>query len=212
MKDQRSRFVTQIVFCLNMSFFMSYVFADLAFAQRPGPPPGSPSLKEEMRKGEVRETMLRKPDTGIAAEKVDPKRLEEAIEKVKEDFKQIQIVRNELVRDLLANKPANYKVIATKAEEISKRADRLKTYLMPPTSESSEKSQKKQLDLNDSEIKTALVQLCNRIVSFVDNPVLKNPGLTDAKQSARAGDDLLNIIELSGNIKKSAERLNKGAK
>ncbi len=209
MKNQQSRFFRPVAFCLNASIFLVIGLANTAVAQRPGPPPGSPDLKGEMRRTEVRETMLRKTDTGIAAEKVDPKRLEAAIEKVKEDFKRIQIVRNEIVRALLAGKPLDFSAISESVGEINERANRLKTYLMPPVSENKDKLQEKPLEFSSEEMKPALVRLCNRIVSFIENPILKNPGLTDVEQSAKAGDDLLNIIELSGNLKKNADRLSK---
>jgi hypothetical protein len=189
---------------------MAIILTNFAAGQRPGPPPGTLDLKGEMRKGEVRETMLRKTDTGTPAEKVDPKHLEAAIEKVKEDFKQIQIIRNEIVRSLLANQPADYKFIAEKANQIYKRADRLKTYLLPPQPENKEKNQKKPTEMNQDELRAALIQMCNRLASFIDNPILKNPGLTDAQQSAKFSDDLLMIIDLSGDVKRSAERLKKG--
>ena len=212
MRRQQSRFVTLTVFCLVGSVLMIVGLANAAAAQRPGPPPGGADLKGETRRNEVRETMLRKPDTGLAAETVDPKRLEAAIEKVKEDFKRIQIVRNEIVRALLAGKPLDLKFVSDRAEEINERADRLKLYLMPPAPEGKGKGQAKPVEFDAEQVKPALVQLCNRIVSFIDNPILKNPGLTDVQQSAKAGADLLNIIELSGNIKKSVDRLNKVSK
>ena len=86
-----SRFVLDIVFCLCASVATVVILGGPTSAQRPGPPSIGPSLKEETRKTEVRETMLRNPNTGLAAEKVDPKLLEAAIEKVKDDFKRIQI-------------------------------------------------------------------------------------------------------------------------
>ena len=165
-----------------------------------------------MIRNSEREAMLRRSDLGATDAKVDPKRLEAAIEKIKQDFKQIQIVRNELVRSLLANQPLDFKNIANKVDDINKCADHLKTYLLPPDVDSKEKGEKKKVEYNSEEMKGALVELCNLIAGFVDNPVLKNPGVTDVQQSTRAGSDLMSIIELSGNIKRSAERLNKIAK
>jgi len=58
-------------------------------------------------------------------------------------------------------------------------------------------------------VKDALISLCKRIRSFVTNPVVETPGAVDVKESARAGQDLERLIELSGNIHKTAERLKK---
>jgi hypothetical protein len=142
---------------------------------------------------------------------VNQQRLQAAIELVKQDFKRIQVVRNELVGDLMANKPSNYKLIAERTAEINKRAHRLKTFLMPPVSEEQEKEkeEKSAIEYKPEEIKGALVKLCNTIFNFTENPVLKTPDVIDVQQSARAGRDLLTIIELSGNLKASAEKMGK---
>ncbi|HXG68914.1 MAG TPA: hypothetical protein VNO70_27695 [Blastocatellia bacterium] len=209
MRNQRARLVTHIGCCLPAAIFLIAITADTAVAMQSRRPP---DLKAEQRKREVRETMLRNAELGVAIDKADQKRIDAAIKQVQEDFKEIQIVRNKMVRDLLANKPLDYKLIAGEAGEINKRAERLKTFLMPPVPEDKEKGQTNQVEFTDGEMKDALVRLCNLIAGFVDNPVLKTPGVTDVEQSAKAGGDLLDIIELSGNIKRSAERLNRAAK
>jgi hypothetical protein len=116
------------------------------------------------------------------------------------------------VRIILAEKPFDYKLISDKAREINKRADRLKAFLIPVDPDDKEKNQKNQGEFDNDEMKGALIQLCNQIESFVDNPVLKTPDTVDVEQSTKAGGDLLSIIELSGTIKRSAERLNKSSK
>lgn len=153
--------------------------------------------------------MLRTVETKAAIEKIDERRLEADIEKVKEDFKRIQIVRNEMVRNLLAKKPFDYNLISTETEEIRRRAERLKKFLMPPVSEGDKEEVKNQIEFDKAQIEEALVRLCNTIANFVDNPVLKTPGRVDVEESTRAGGDLLSIIELSNNIKRSAEKLSK---
>jgi hypothetical protein len=175
-------------------------------------PAGGPDLKAEQRKREVRETMLRNSELGAAIEKGDQKRIEAAVEQVKQDFRQIQIVRKEIARNILANKPADYKLISGEASEINKRAERLKTYLIPPAAEGKDKAPKSQIEFDGDQMKDALVRLCNLIDSFTENPVLKTIGRVDVEESARAGVDLLDIIELSSNIKRSAERLKKTSK
>ena len=181
-----------------------------------GPPPGGPNLKAATRQREMHETMLRNAEAGAAigvpGEKRDEKRIEAAVEQMKQDFRQIQIVRNELVRNLLSEKPLDFKLISDKAAEINKRADRLKTNLIPPTAEAKEKTDKPHVEFNQDQMKGALVQLCNRIAIFIDSPVLKTPGTVDVEQSTKAGGELLSIIELSGNIKRSAEKLSKASK
>ncbi len=212
MRDQRSRSVTRTVCFPAAVIFLLIVATNAASAGQSGRPAGAPDLKRGQREREVRETMLRKSELGAAVETRDQKRIDAAIKQVKEDFRQIQVVRNEMVRNLLAEKPLDYKLISVEAEEINKRADRLKIYLMPPIPDDREKGEKNHVEFNDDEMKGALIRLCNQIASFIENPVLKNPGTVDVEQSTKAGGELLSIIELSGNIKRSAERLNKTPK
>lgn len=208
MSNKRCQSFTPIVCCNIAAICLICVFAN-GQAGRPG---GNIDLKGEQRRMEARETMLRNLDVGTALDKKDQKRIEAAIEQVKQDFRQIQTVRNELVRNLLANKPLDFKNISDKTTEIHKSADRLKTFLMPYASEIKQKETKSPAQFSNDEIKGALVQLCNRVAIFVDNPVLKTPGITDVEQSMKAGADLLTIIELSDRIKRSAQSLGKTVK
>ncbi|MGH9903349.1 MAG: hypothetical protein ACRD68_16200, partial [Pyrinomonadaceae bacterium] len=91
--------------------------------------------------------------------------------------------------------------------EINKRAGRLKVHLLLHVPEGEGREQKAETELDQEGVKGALVTLCNQIISFVENPVLKSPGTVDVKQSARAGRELQNIIGLSGSISRSAGRL-----
>jgi hypothetical protein len=187
---------------------LSALFANVVAAQQERPS-GPPDLKREQREREHREAMLRTAETRVAVAKLDEKRIEAAVDQIKDDFRRIQIIRNEIVRNLLADRPLDFKFLSNRAGEVNKRADRLKTYLMQPVPEDEGKKQKSQIEFNNEQMKEVLVQLCHLIDSFVENPVLKTPGRVDVEQSTRAGGDLLSIIELSGSIKRSAEKLNK---
>jgi hypothetical protein len=48
--------------------------------------------------------------------------------------------------------------------------------------------------------------LCKKIESFITNPIIEVPGTVDAKQLERARKDLESVVELSGDLKKRAER------
>jgi hypothetical protein len=212
MRQQQCRSVICAVLCLVAAIPPVMVPASAAPSQRPTRPPGNLDPKRAQREREMRETRLRKTELGVAIEKRDRRSIEEAAKKLQEDFRQIQIIRNEIVRIILAEKPFDYKLISDKAREINKRADRLKAFLIPVDPDDKEKNQKNQGEFDNDEMKGALIQLCNQIESFVDNPVLKTPDTVDVEQSTKAGGDLLSIIELSGTIKRSAERLNKSSK
>jgi hypothetical protein len=193
-----------------MAVFLFLVTTGVVRAQQPGqaaPPIKDPKFETLERQN--REATLRSAELGAAVEKTDQQRIHATIEQIKEDFRRLQVIRNEMVHNLLAGKPLDNKLISVQVEEINKRAARFRTYLVPTTPAGPEESNKKQVELNSSEMKEALVRLCNLIVSFVENPVLKNPGTNDAQQSTKANSDLVNIINLSDNIKRSADKLNK---
>jgi hypothetical protein len=177
-------------------------------AGRVSPPPIKDPKADTLDR-QNREATLRSAEMEVAVEKTDERRINAAIQKIKDDFRHIQIVRNEIARNILANKPFDYRLISEEAGEVRKRADRLKSSLVAPSREEAEKSRKNEVDFNDQEMKGALVRLCNLIISFVESPVLKNPGTTDAQQSKKVASDLVNIIDLSSTIKRSADRLNK---
>lgn len=204
----RNHSATHAVCYMAAAIALLAVATDTAMAQRPE----NPDLKREQRNREVREANLRNTEAKVDIERIDQKRVAAAIKQVKDDFKQIQVVRNEMVRNLLADKPLDYKLIAGETEEIHKRADRLKTYLMPPVPNDDKQQPRSQIEFDNHEMKDALVRLCNLIAGFIDNPVLKTPDKIDVEQSTKAGGDLLSIIELSGNIKRSAEKLGKQTK
>lgn len=209
MRNQRSQLCRPIGCCLAAAISLLIVLESEGLARQQGRPPGSVDLKREQREREHREAMLRTTETKASLDRAEKRRIEAAIKQVKEDFKRIQIVRNEMVRNLLADKPLDYDLISDETGEINERAVRLKMFLMPPAPENKEKSTGKQVEFSDEDMKGALVQLCNLIAGFIDNPVLKNPDTVDVEQSTKAGGDLLNIIELSSNIKKCAEKLNR---
>ena len=210
---KESRFLASIFSCLGASVVVLIVSASTVPAQAGRVSP--PTVKDP--KGDTlertnREATLRSAELEVAVEKTDQRRINAAIEQIKEDFRHIQIVRNEIVRNLLANKPFDYRLISEEAGDVHKRADRLKSTLVAPAGEEAEKSQKNEVDYNDQEMKSVLVRLCKLIDSFVENPALKTPGTIDAQQSKKVAGDLLNIIDLSGNIKRSADRLNTTSK
>jgi len=212
MRRRRSHLATYIACYLAATVSALIATASAVPALQTPRPPGDRNAKREDRQKEMREKGLQTLDMRQVLEQRDQARIDAAIKQIKDDFKEIQIIRNEMVHNLVANKPLDYKLISNEAAEINKRADRLKTFLMPPDAELKDKDPKAHVEFTNDEMKGALVQLCNRIVSFIENPVLKSPGTVDVEQSARAGGDLLVIIELSGNIKRSAERLNKTSK
>ena len=171
--------------------------------------PGERDGFSEVRERQQREARLRSGEMVAPTEKLDTRGLEEAAKRVREDFRGIQVMRNNVVRHLQSKKPLDYKFIGTETEGINRRANRLKSHLNRESLEAEKKQEPKQFELSDAQILDALVTMCKRIDSFTENPSFKLLDVVDAEQSAKATRDLRDIIRLSGGIARLAEKLNK---
>ncbi len=197
---------------------VSFMFAVCVFmlainsaqAQQTGPPPpGNRDPFAEVRERQQREVQLRNAEMVGGVKKLDRRAAEAAAEQMREDFKNIQLLRNKLARHLLSNKPFDYKFIATETEQINKRANRLKAHLLREVTDDEKPGQGKQVEIAEAQMRDAIVTMFKRIDSFTENPVFKVPDVVDVQQSAKANRDLRHIILLSEGIRKTAERLNK---
>ena len=171
--------------------------------------PTAPAVKDpfaEVREMQRREAQLRGAEIFGPARKGDTRDFEAGAKQMRDDFKAIQVLRNNVARHLLSEKPLDHKFIAAETEAINKRANRLRAYLSLESVES-EKKESKGLELGDNQMKGALVTMCKRIDSFTENPVFKLTDVVDASQSAKAKSDLQDIILLSDGIVNLAEKL-----
>jgi hypothetical protein len=176
-----------------------------------GPPPNNnPNIDDRVR--QIDEGRLRGAETNAGVEEENQKRVRAAIVNMKDDYKRIQVLRNDIARNLVARKPLEFKLVADQTAEISKRASRLNVYMLArvPDEEKPDNS----AELKSEEMVGALVKLCKLIDSFTENPVLKNAGTVDSKAMAKAKDDkanadrdLLAIIKLSASIRKKSDSL-----
>lgn len=187
--------------------------AGAALAQQgaaPGPPPpGDRDPFAETRERQQREAQLRSAEWVGESKLTDRRSVEVAVEQMKDDFRRIQVLRNGVVRHLQSGQPLDYKFIARESDEINKRAGRLKTHLLreAPGGEKNEPEQRP--DLEGERLTEALVRMCHRIDSFTENPLFKIPEVIDVKDAQKAGRDLHDILQLSEDIGKSAEKLKK---
>jgi hypothetical protein len=209
MKHQQSCTVQSVVSRLAIIVSLLLIGAGAALAQAPGGV-GAPAIinpKGDTDAQTNREAALRSAEIRSVGGRMDSRQLMAAIDQTKQDFKRIQLIRNDVVDYLVAKKPLDYKLVSEQAAEINKRAHRLKSVLMPSAPTEKEKTAAKQTDYDGEQIKGALVKLCNTIYSFTGNAMFKDPTTVDIQKAASAGGDLLAIIELSDNVRRSAERL-----
>lgn len=175
-----------------------------------GPPPNiNPNI--DTRQRQIDENRLRNAELNVSAEERNKKLLEAAILNMKEDFTRIQILRNDIARNLIAQKPINHKLLSQQTAEINKRASRLNVYMRAHTEEEKESNAP---EIKSEEMVDALVRLCKLIDSFTENPALKNAATVDTKEidkakenKAKADRDLLAIIKLSSSLQKKSDSL-----
>jgi len=174
----------------------------------PGPPPpGNRDPFAEARERQRREAQLRSAEMIGEVKLTDRRSVEAAVGQMKDDFRRIQILRNEVVRHLQSGRPLDYKFISREAEEINKRAGRLKTHLLREVPAGEKKEPSPPADIEGAQLTEALVRMCHRIDSFTENPLFKIPEVIDVKDAEKAGRDLRDILRLSEVIGKSAEKL-----
>jgi hypothetical protein len=192
----------------------SLCVAGTSLAQKPagaGPPPNNnPNVGDRVR--QIDEGRLRSAEVDAGAEERNQKLLQAAIVNMKEDFSRIQVVRNDIARNLVARKPLDYKLVSEQTAEINKRASRLNVYMRASVSE--DEKENNSSELKSEEMVGALVKLCKLIDSFTENPSLKNAATVDSKDIAKAKEnkasadrDLLAIIKLSSRLQKKSENL-----
>lgn len=176
-----------------------------------GPPPNNnPNIQDRFR--QVDESKLRSAEMDVGTDEKNQKLVQAAILNMKEDFSRIQVVRNEIARNLVARKPLDFKLVSGQMAEINKRASRLNVYMRARASE--DEKQNNSPELKSDEMIGALVRLCKLIDSFTENPALKNAATVDSKEidkakedKANADRDLLAIIKLSSSLQKKSQNL-----
>ncbi|MDT7542156.1 MAG: hypothetical protein QOE33_2060 [Acidobacteriota bacterium] len=198
---------------------MTYAFAAVAlllaiplanFAQGGvGSVPASANVDPEaarIRDEKQREMQLRNLEAGgrpHANERV----VKAALDQLNQDFKRIQIIRNDIAHAINVEGTLDYKRVSDQTAEVKKRALRMQSYLALRSSNEDLKDQAGPVEYDDTQMKDALVRLCKRIDSFVANPKFTSPLVADVGGTTNATRDLREIIALSVGIKSNAERL-----
>jgi hypothetical protein len=172
-----------------------------------GPPPVDRSANtDRIRQQDMsrREWQLRNFGTEPDSPKND-RQLKALMAQTEEDFTRILTLHNEIARALTSNTDLNYQFVSEAAAEIRKRASRLQSTLALHVASEDVPVKEK----SDTKMKDSLTKLCKEIRSFVTNPIIENPNTVDAEQLIRARRDLESVVQLSGLIKKDADKLTK---
>lgn len=207
--------ITKPISCLAAVIF-TLSLATASFAQGGAPagagPPPIVSIKRGEHTRRASEAKLRSAEMEADSDAEKQKHIQVAIKNMKQDFTRIQVLRNDIARNLVAHKPLDYNLITEQTSEINERANRLNVYMMAHAPE--DKQPQNTSESRNEEMINALVKLCKLIDSFTENPALKNAATVDVKEidqakkdKARADADLLGIIKLSENIRRKSESL-----
>ncbi|MFL6227168.1 MAG: hypothetical protein ACJ741_00150 [Pyrinomonadaceae bacterium] len=167
--------------------------------------PGMDSEAARIRDEQQREMQLR--NLGAATPHSNEKAVKAAVDQLNQDFRRVQIIRNEVAHALKVEGTLDYKRVSDQTAEVKKRALRMQNYLALHGSDAQGRDQTESAEYDDKQLKDALVRLCRRIDSFVANPKFTSPLVADVGGSDSASRDLQEIIVLSVNIRSSAERL-----
>lgn len=124
-----------------------------------------------------------------------------------EDFERVQIINRDLVKATNKLDNDSYKLISSLAEEMNKRAKRLKTNLNIPNVEHDKKEPETQNDMDAAQLKASIQSLNTSVKSFVTSPVFTNPRVTTVGNLQNIRRDISNVIELSRTVKKAATKL-----
>jgi hypothetical protein len=138
----------------------------------------------------------------------DRRQVEALMAQTEEDFNRILTLHNEIARALKSNNDLDYNFVSDATAEIKKRASRVQSSLALRPSPEEALDLEKSPQLKDLPIKEELIKLCNQIRSFVTNPSIENPNTINAEQMTKARKDLETLIQMSGRIKKDADKLN----
>jgi len=204
MKDHPAKVAAKALGLITAAF--GFAMPIVAQQGSPRPPGDIDPARARFEDTSKREMQLRGLGN-MPGKPIDPKKLQQVMAQVQQDFERILILHNHIVHQITNDEAVAIDFVSDATAEIKKRATRLQTTLAFEKPDASEHSPDMRKQLNDGQLKDPLVMLCKRIESFIANPVIKTPGTIDAQQLARARRDLEDVIELSDSINKSARRL-----
>ncbi len=156
---------------------------------------------QEMDKRELQLSDVRRGNTPAA----DPRRTRAIMDQVNEDFQHLLQLHNQIARAVSSNQSLDYQFIWNATGEIKKRASRLQSTLELRKPETSP-TPREVTDVQATPSRDDLILLCRKIESFIKNPIVDSPGTVDAQQLEKARSDLESVVQLSGALKKRAEK------
>jgi hypothetical protein len=187
------RFAPQLfaqLFCISAIC----LFVSSAQAQLPVKPNGTQDIQNrEWALGNIRRET--KTNTALADRERQLARLA-----LQEDFRQLQVVNNSLMKRMFEPVSAAQKItrkeIRSSLGQIQKLVKRLQLNLAIPVVKN-EPSAKEVASVSKTELAPGLLQLDKAVMSFVENPLFQRPRVYDPELGLRAGKDVHDIVSLT---------------
>jgi hypothetical protein len=162
------------------------------------------SRDADIQNRELRLILLTEPEKSKTPTADDRKLI---VSQIFEDFQRIQMINREMTQMSSRSDRAAYKRLSSLAEDMNKRAKRLRTNLGVPDLTEEKKDHADEPILDASQLKASLQALDVSVKSFVTNPLFKEPRATDVHELINLRRDIFNIIGVSHTVKKAAGSL-----
>ncbi len=134
------------------------------------------------------------------------------MEQVNEDFEHLKSANNDILKMTSGRSEMSYRRIAELSTGVKARGEHLRSALALPEPEKEKGKDAAKDEVkgpNAEQMKPYLMALADLITSFVTNPIFKSEKEVNEQLAAQARRDLEELIALSTQIRKSAERLDK---
>lgn len=201
----RSSLFTALVLCVSLTSTPVKLQSQQQPQPRPGGRSGNPVgvMKDDEIKRQERESIYGELKDKPAA-RADERAQKLRVEQASEDFARIQLIGGELTNAATRSQAPDADFVARRADELGKRADRLKGFLTLPELDRAERQRVKDAAAEDGDLRTLLARLGERVKSFASNPYLLDPRVVDARRPFDARRDIEIVVALSRKLKRLA--------
>lgn len=146
--------------------------------------------------------------SALEREKTRKREPKDVLAEVNEDLSRLRVLNDGINANATATaQRLNYKAIVDQVTEIKKRSTRLSTDLALPPEEKETKRISKNAE--NGALQPALVELNKLLESFLNNSIFSDAGTIDLQLAAKARRDLNDIIALSDQLRKNADKWSK---
>ncbi|HEX6718057.1 MAG TPA: hypothetical protein VF088_13150 [Pyrinomonadaceae bacterium] len=159
----------------------------------------------DLENREIRLRLLSDPSMTSNRSSEDERKL--VVKQILEDFEGLQTANREMIKVNSKLDPSAYKRISSLADDINKRAKRLKTNLAIPDWKSDKPEAEPAVATDAPQLKASVGALNTSVTSFVTNQFFKDPRVATIGQLHNLRRDISSVIELSQLVKKGASKL-----